>query len=98
MSITTPEGPKDGQLVIEKDGNKLAGTIIGTESKYPLQAIVLKNGDIAFKMTVIRDGNEIVCSYTGNVSKDGMKGDVDFGGYATGTWSATPRQASAAKH
>ena len=34
----------------------------------------------------------MVITYTGTVEKDKMGGEADFGGLATGTWSATAQK------
>src|SRR6185503_6828686 len=49
-----------------------------------------------FVMTIQFQGSDMVLTYTGKVDKDGMKGDVDFGGLAQGEWSATPHKETAA--
>jgi hypothetical protein len=61
-----------------------------------LESIALNNDDIAFALTRQIQGQDMKFSYTGKVAKDSMKGDVDFGGLATGTWSAVPHKDDAA--
>jgi len=38
----------------------------------------------------------MVITYKGKVEKDSMKGEADFGGLATGPWSAVPHKEGAA--
>src|SRR5215470_12769284 len=57
---------------------------------------VIGSWDINFKMTAKVQGQDMVFAYTGKIDKDSMKGDVDFGGFAQGTWSAVPHKEGAA--
>src|SRR6185369_3888330 len=95
ITIESPQGKRTVLLIIKKDGDKLTGAMKSPQGETALESIALKNDDIAFALTRQIQGQDMKLSYTGKVAKDSMKGDVDFGGLATGTWSAVPHKEDA---
>src|SRR5437868_13506864 len=61
----------------------------------PLESITVKGSDITMTMTVNAQGQDLVITYKGKIEKDKMSGDADFGGFASGTWSAVPHKEGA---
>ncbi|HMG35182.1 MAG TPA: hypothetical protein VKM94_14680 [Blastocatellia bacterium] len=96
MSIESPQGKRDVLLVIKKEGDKLSGALKGPNGERPIDSIELKGSDITIKMTAKIQGQDMIFTYTGKVDKDSMKGDADFGGFASGSWSAVPHKEGAA--
>jgi hypothetical protein len=92
VTIESPQGKRDAMLVIKQDGGKLAGAMKSQAGERPLDSIALKGDEITFAMTRNVQGQDMVFTYKGKVEKDSMKGDVDFGGFATGAWSAVPHK------
>src|SRR5262245_46737248 len=81
MSLETPQGTRNFPLVIKEEGGKLVPS-------NPFTMAEVKGSDITMKMKVQVQGNDLEITYTGKVEGDSMKGDADFGGFASGTWSA----------
>ena len=96
ITIESPQGSRTGQLVIKQDGDKLAAVMKSPRGERPLDSVTLKGSDITMTMTVNAQGQDLVITYKGKVEKDKMSGDADFGGFATGTWSAVPHKEGAA--
>ena len=96
ITIESPQGKRTVLLIIKKNADKLAGAMKSPQGETALESIALNNDDIAFALTRQIQGQDMKFSYTGKVAKDSMKGDVDFGGQATGTWSAVPHKEDAA--
>ena len=92
ITIDSPQGSNKSTLVIKKDGDKLSGMIKGARGERPLESVMLSGSDITFIMKANVQGQDMVFTYKGKVEKDSMKGDADFGGFATGTWSAVPHK------
>jgi hypothetical protein len=95
ISIESPQGKRDMMLVIKKDGDKLTGALKSPRGERPLESVTLKGSEITFVMNANVGGQEMVFTYKGTVETDSMKGDADFGGLATGTWSAVPHKEGA---
>lgn len=92
ITIESPQGKNTSVLMIKKDGDKLGGMIKGARGERPLESVTLSGSDITFVMKANIQGQDMVFTYKGKVEKDSMKGDADFGGFATGTWSAVPHK------
>jgi hypothetical protein len=96
INIESPQGKNNAVLVIKKDGDKLSGAMKSPRGERPIESVALAGNDISFVMKANVQGQDMVFTYKGKVEKDSMKGDVDFGGFATGTWSAVPHKEGAA--
>jgi hypothetical protein len=96
VTIDSPQGQRTVVMVIKKDGDKLSGAMKGQAGERPLDSVVVKGDEITFVMTRPVGGQDMVMTYKGKVEKDSMKGEADFGGLATGTWSAVPHKEEAA--
>jgi hypothetical protein len=92
VTIESPQGKRDAVLVIKQDGGKLTGTMKSPRGERPLDSVKLEGNDITFVMTANVQGQDMVFTYKGKVEKDSMKGDADFGGFASGSWSAVPHK------
>ena len=96
ITIESPQGKRDSVLVIKQDGGKLTGAMKSPRGERPLDSVKLDGSDITFVMTANVQGQDMVMTYKGKVDKDSMKGDADFGGFASGSWSAVPHKEGAA--
>ena len=95
ITIESPNGKRESQLVIKQDGGKLTGALKSPRGERPLDSVKVEGSDITFVMTANVQGQDMVMTYKGKVEKDSMKGDADFGGMATGSWSAVPHKEGA---
>jgi hypothetical protein len=96
VTIDSPQGQRTVVMVIKKDGEKFSGAMTSQAGERPLDSVTVKGDEITFVMTRQVGGQDMVMTYKGKVTKDSMKGDADFGGLATGTWSAVPHKEDAA--
>jgi hypothetical protein len=95
ITIESPQGSNKALLVLKKEGDKLTGALKSARGDRPLESVTLTAGDITFVMKANIQGQDMVFTYKGKVEKDSMKGDADFGGFASGTWSAVPHKEGA---
>lgn len=96
ITIDSPQGQNKAMLVIKKDADKLSGAMKSARGERPIESVALTGNDITFVMKANVQGQDMVFTYKGKVEQDSMKGDVDFGGFASGTWSAVPHKEGAA--
>ena len=96
LTINSPNGPRTVVLVIKKEGDKLTGATKTAQGERPLDSVTVKGDEITFVMTRPVGVQDMVMTYKGKVAKESMKGDADFGGMATGTWSAVPHKEDSA--
>lgn len=93
LSVVFDQGSGAPTVVFQQDGEKLTGTYTGQMGEYPLTG-TFKDKKIAFTVSVNMQGNEIALVYTGTLEADGtLKGTVDLGGMAGGTWTGKKAKA-----
>jgi len=89
FNVTTQAGTGTPTVTLKQQGDSLTGhyssqTLGETELKG-----TLKNGKIMFRFPVSAEGTTLTVTYTGTVdTKDSMKGNVDIGGVASGSFTA----------
>lgn len=96
VTLNSPQGQSQSVLTLKQDGGKLTGSIKSPRGEAGLDSVTVKGSEIQFSLKRNVQGNEMVFAYTGKIEKDSMKGAVDFGGMATGDWSAVRKPATPA--
>ncbi|HVF88655.1 MAG TPA: hypothetical protein VNH22_01230 [Blastocatellia bacterium] len=96
MTINSPQGTNKVLLRLKQEGDKLSGTVKNARGEAPLTSAAIKGNDVTIVMTIQFQGGDMVITYTGKAEKDSIKGEADFGGLATGDWSAVRHVESAA--
>jgi hypothetical protein len=96
FTVESPNGKTTSVLVIKKDGDKLSGMAKGARGERLLESVSVAGNEITFVMKIKFQDQDMVITYKGTVEKDSMKGEADFGGLATGPWSAVPHNEGAA--
>jgi hypothetical protein len=91
MTVTSPISETKSTLVIRDDGGALKAFAKGEQGERPYDKIEVAGTKITMVLTISYEGSPMVITYTGTVDKDKMGGDADFGGLATGTWSAVAK-------
>ena len=89
MTVTSPISETKSTLVIREDGGVLKAFAKSDQGERPLDKIEVTGAKITMVITISYEGSPMVITYTGTIDKGKMGGDADFGGLATGTWSAT---------
>lgn len=89
MTVQSPISETKSTLVIQQDGGTLKAFVKGTQGERPLDKIEVAGDKITMVITISYEGSPMVITYTGTIEKGKMGGDADFGGLATGSWSAT---------
>ena len=88
FTTISPEGTFNSQLVIREEGGKLVAKGKSPNGERPYDSIEVKDSKITLVITISYNGSPMVITYNGQVADQNMGGDADFGGLATGTWSA----------
>jgi hypothetical protein len=96
VTVNSPQGTSQSLLTLKKDGDNWTGTWKSPRGERPLQDIAVKGNELRFAMKVTLQGQEAVFTYTGTLDKGALKGSADFGGLATGDWSAVRHTAAPA--
>lgn len=72
-------GGREVSMTLKQDGEKLTGTVggMGFGGESDIEEGTIKDGNITFKVTRSRGGQEITATYTGRFQGDTIKGKVD---------------------
>lgn len=96
VAVNSPQGTSQGLLTLKKEGDNWTGTWKSPRGERQLQDVTFKGNELRFAMKVTLQGQEAVFTYTGTLEKGALKGSADFGGLATGDWSAVRHTAAPA--
>src|SRR4051812_43232720 len=90
-SFTTqsPEGESKSTMVISEEGGKLKAVAKSERGERPYDSIAVDGNKITLVLTIAYNGSPMIITYNGKIDAGKMEGEADFGGLATGTWSAT---------
>lgn len=93
-SFTTisPEGETKSTLVISEDGGKLKAVAKSERGERAYDSVALEGNKITLVLTISYNGSPMTITYNGTIDKEKMEGEADFGGLATGTWSAVAQK------
>ena len=87
LAVQFEQGSGAPTVVFKQDGETLTGTYTGQFGEAPLTG-TLKGKDIVFRVKVSAQGYDVEFTYSGTLdSETTMKGTVDLGGMASGTWT-----------
>lgn len=89
FTTISPEGEFKSVVVISEEDGKLKAVGKNPQGERPYDSIAVDGSKITMVITVAYNGSPMVITYTGKVDAAKMEGEADFGGLATGTWSAT---------
>ena len=83
LTTISPEGEFKSTLVIREEGGKLVAVGKSAQGERPYDSVALEGNQITLVVTI---------SYNGKIDGPKMEGEADYGGLATGTWSATAQK------
>lgn len=92
MTTSSPQGDTQTNLVISEEGGKLKAVAKSERGERPYENVAVDGSKITFAITISFNGSPMTINYTGKIDGGKMDGEADFGGLATGTWSATAQK------
>lgn len=88
LTTISPEGTFASQLVIRDEGGKLIAVGKSDRGERPYDSVEVNGSKITLVITISYNGSPMTITYNGQISDQNMGGEADYGGLATGTWSA----------
>lgn len=88
LTFQTDQGAVDSDMTLKQDGQKVTGSLVSPQGEAPIEG-TFTDGKLVLSMSVDAGGQALVITFNGALEKDTLKGDVDFGGFGSATWSAT---------
>lgn len=92
LTTISPEGEFKSTLVVREEGGKLVAAGKSAQGERAYDSIAVDGNTITMVVTISYNGSPMVITYTGKIDGARMEGDADYGGLATGTWSATAQK------
>ena len=92
LTTISPEGEFKSTLVVREESGKLVAVGKSAQGERPYDSIAVDGSKITLVITISYNGSPMVITYNGTIDKDTMGGEADYGGLATGTWSATAQK------
>jgi hypothetical protein len=92
FTTVSPEGTTQSTLVISEDGGKLKAVAKSERGERPYDSIAVDANKITLVLTISYNGSPMTITYNGKIDATKMEGEADFGGLATGTWSAVAQK------
>jgi hypothetical protein len=92
VTTISPEGEFKSTLVIREEGGKLVAVGKSAQGERPYDSVAVEGEKITLVITIDYNGSPMVITYMGKLGKEKMEGEADFGGLATGTWSAVAQR------
>jgi len=92
MTVVSPISETKSTLIVREEAGKLVALAKSDQGERPLDKIAVDGTKITMVITISYEGSPMVITYTGDVETGKMGGEADFGGLATGTWSATAQK------
>ena len=87
-AVETDAGSGSPTFTFKQAGETLTGTYSGQLGESPLTGSV-KGDDIEFSFKASPQGEAVTVKYKGKITGSSIKGTVDLGGLATGTFTAS---------
>jgi len=92
FTAQSPEGEFKSVLVIREEEGKLKAFGQSPRGEIPFDSVTVEGTRITLVMTIPYNGSPMTITYRGKIEKTTMDGEADFGGLATGKWSATAQK------
>jgi hypothetical protein len=92
FTTTSPEGEFKSTLVVREEEGKLKAVGKSPQGERPYDSVAVEGSKITLVITISYNGSPMTITYNGTIDKTRMAGEADFGGLATGTWSAVAQK------
>jgi hypothetical protein len=92
LTTISPEGEFKSTLIVREEAGKLVAVGKSPQGERPYDSITVDGGKITMVVTISYNGSPMIITYNGKIDGAKMEGDADYGGLATGTWSATAQK------
>lgn len=92
FTTLSPEGEFKSTLIVREEGGKLTAVGKSAQGERPYDSVAVEGNKITLVITISYNGSPMTITYTGTIDKTKMEGEADFGGLATGTWTAVAQQ------
>ena len=91
LTTISPEGEFKSVMEVRQEGDKLVAVGKSPQGERKYDSIAVEASNITLVITIDYQGSPMVITYTGKIDGAKIEGSADYGGLATGTFSAAKK-------
>ena len=91
LTTISPEGTFNSVMEVREDAGKLVAVGKSPQGERKYDSVAVEGSDITLVITIDYNGSPMVITYTGKINGAKIEGEADYGGLATGTFSAAKK-------
>lgn len=91
LTTISPEGTFNSVMEIREQDGKLTAVGKSPQGERPYDSVAVEGNNITLVITISYNGSPMTITYTGKIDGATIAGDADYGGLATGTFSAAKK-------
>lgn len=91
LTTVSPEGEFKSVMEVRQDGDKLVAVGKSPQGERAYDSVAVEGTKITLVITISYNGSPMTITYTGKIDGAKIEGEADYGGLATGTFSAAKK-------
>ena len=91
LTTISPEGEFKSVLEVRQEGDKIIAVGKSPQGERPYDSVAVEGSNITLVMTISYNGSPMTITYMGKIDGPKIEGSADYGGLATGTFSAAKK-------
>ena len=91
LTTISPEGEFKSVMELREEAGKLVAVGKSPQGERKYDSVAVEGSNITMVMTIDYNGSPMVITYTGKIDGAKIEGAADYGGLATGTFSAAKK-------
>jgi len=88
LTTISPEGTFNSVMEVRQEADKLVAVGKNPQGERKYDSVAVEGSNITLVVTIDYQGSPMVITYTGKIDGAKIEGSADYGGLATGTFSA----------
>jgi hypothetical protein len=91
LTTVSPEGTFNSVMEVRQEGDKLMAVGKSPQGERPYDSVAVEGSNITLVITISYNGSPMTITYVGKIDGAKIEGSADYGGLATGTFSAAKK-------
>ena len=91
LTTVSPEGEFKSVMEVREDAGKLIAVGKSPQGERKYDSVAVEGSNITLVVTIDYNGTPMVITYVGKIDGAKIEGSADYGGLATGTFSAAKK-------
>ena len=91
VTTVSPEGEFKSLMEVREEAGKLIAVGKSPQGERKYDSLAIEGRNITMVITVDYNGSPMVITYTGKIDGAKIEGETDYGGLATGTFTAAKK-------